>query len=173
MEDKTGKFWFGTKSDVCVYDGKSFAVLTNNIVASPMSDYGKSFANVRAIMEDRKGNVWLSGDSGLWRYDGKTFTNFSQKGAGFILEDKKGNIWATSESDDGQGWALSRYEEKSLFAKKITIIETNASTKMIFTIFEDQDGNIWFGSNGAYRYDGNTFEDFNGGKKYAAHFKLL
>jgi ligand-binding sensor domain-containing protein len=159
IEDKTGKFWFGTRGNTFVYDarlndevgqGKAFTVFTHN---------GKPFSNVRTIIEDKKGNIWLGGNDGLWRYDGSTFTNFAQKFVGYTIEDKKGNIWTSSESDNGQGWALSRYDEKSLSNKKPTVTEIT-NKPMIFGILEDDKGNIWFGADGVYRYDGNTITDF-------------
>lgn len=161
IEDKTGRIWFGTRGNACFYDGKTFTDLTHN---------GKPFTNVWSIIEDKKGNIWLGGTDGLWRYDGSTFTNFTQKFVNCIIEDKKGNIWTSSESDSGEGWALSCYDEKSLFNKKTTVTETNLSSKTIFTVFEDDDGNIWFGSSGVYRYDGFTFDDFKGNAEYPLHF---
>jgi ligand-binding sensor domain-containing protein len=157
MEDNTGKFWFGTRGHTFIYDaslpdrqGKSFTVLTHN---------GKPFINVRTIAKDRKGNIWLGGPDGLWRYDGNTFTNFTRKFVGYIIEDTKGNIWTSSESNNGQGWVLSRYDEKSLSDKNPIVTEI-ASKSMIFGILEDDKGNIWFGADGVYRYDGNTATDF-------------
>ena len=41
IEDKKGKFWFGTKGNAFVYDGKTFTVFTHN---------GKPFINVRTII---------------------------------------------------------------------------------------------------------------------------
>jgi len=150
IEDKTGKLWFGTRGNTFVYDGNTFTVFTHN---------GKPFSNVRTIIEDKKGNIWLSGADGLWRYDGSTFTNFTQKFVGYIIEDKKGNIWTSSESDHGQDWALSRYDEKSLSDKKPIVTEIT-NKPMIFGILEDDKGNIWFGADGVYRYNGNTITDF-------------
>lgn len=173
IEDKTGKFWFATRGNTLVYDGKKFTVFTHE---------DKPFKNVRSIIEDKKGNIWLGGPDGLWRYDGGTFTNFMQKFVGYIYEDKKGNIWTSSERDNsrvwaspkrdnsqawtssqsayGQGWALSRYDEKSLSDKKPSVTEIT-NKPMIFGILEDDKGNIWFGAlDGVYRYDGNTITDF-------------
>lgn len=167
IEDKTGKFWFATRGNTFVYDprlddeagqGKTFTAFTNN---------GKPFRNVRTIIEDKKGNIWLGGNDGLWRYDGSTFTNFTKKFVGYIIEDKKGNIWTSSESDNGQGWALSRYDGKSLYRSlflntpvlKPTVTEI-INKPMIFGIIEDDKGNIWFGADGVYRYDGKTITDF-------------
>lgn len=162
IEDKAGKFWFGTRGKAFVYDGKTFTVFSNQ---------GKPFTNVRTIIEDKKGNIWLGGNDGLWRYDGNTFTNFTKNFGGFIYEDKTGNIWTSSARADNQGWALSRYDEKSLYNSlfinrpvlKPTVTEVKSNEKMIFGILEAFDGSIWFGTaNGVYRYDGNTFQDFKG-----------
>jgi ligand-binding sensor domain-containing protein len=162
IEDKTGKFWFATRGNTFVYDGKMFNVYTHS---------GKPFVNVRTITEDKKGNIWLGGMDGLWRYDGTTFTNFTQRFVGYIIEDIKGNIWTSSESDTSFGWVLSRYDEKSLYNSlfinspvlKPTVTEIKSKEGMTFGILEDAKGNIWFGSGGGvYRYDGNTITDFKG-----------
>ncbi|WP_436491630.1 ligand-binding sensor domain-containing protein [Chitinophaga sp. ARDCPP14] len=168
IEDKTGKFWFATRGNTFVYDGKTFSVFTHE---------DKPFKNVRSIIEDKKGNIWLGGSDGLWRYDGSTFTNFTQKFVGYIVEDKKGNIWTSSERDhsqalavpryDGkflrnQAWALSRYDQRSLPDQRPTVTEITYNP-MFFGILEANDGSIWFGSvNGVYRYDGKTIRDFKG-----------
>jgi len=152
IEDKTEKFWFGTRGYATAYDGKTFTTITNAA--------GKPFTNVRSIIKDKKGNIWLGGFDGLWRYDGSTFTNFTQKFVGYIYEDKKGNIWTSSESANARGWILSRYDEKSLSNKKPTVTEIT-NKPMIFGILEDDKGNIWFGAfDGVYRYNGKTITDF-------------
>lgn len=156
IEDKTGKFWFGTRGSGFVYDarlngevgqGKAFTVFTNA---------GKPFTNVRCIIEDKKGTIWLGGNDGLWRYDGSIFTIVTTDFVGYIYEDRKGNIWTSSQT--ARGWALSRYDSKTLSKStllKPTVAEIYSSRKMVFGILETQDGSIWFGSlDGAYRYDG-------------------
>jgi ligand-binding sensor domain-containing protein len=152
VEDKTGKFWFGTRGNTFVYDGKTFTVFKHE---------GIPFKNVRSIIDDKKGNIWLGGLDGLWRYNGSTFTNFTRKFVGHIIEDKKGNILTSSEKDNGQGWAISRYEGKFLSDKKPTVTEMT-NKPAIFEILEDEKGNIWFGTgDGVYRYDGSTVTGFN------------
>jgi ligand-binding sensor domain-containing protein len=169
IEGRTGKFWIATRGNTFVYDprlkdevgqGKTFTVLTNN---------GEPFTNVRTMIEDKEGNIWLGGNDGLWRYDGSAFTNFTQKFVGYIIEDKKSNIWTSSVSANDQDWALSRYDGKSLYKSfllnspvlKPTVTEIT-NKPMIFGIIEDAKGNIWFGADGVYRYDGNTITDFKG-----------
>ncbi len=166
IEDKTGKLWFGTRGYARVYDGKTFATITNKD--------GKPFTNVRSIIKDKKGNIWLGGADGLWRYDGNTFTNFNRKFVGYIYEDKKGNIWTSSESSanpsstpsgnsaNTTAWALSRYDQNALSGKKPTVTEIT-SKPMIFGILEAHNGSIWFGAfDGVYRYDGNSVTSFKG-----------
>ena len=158
LEDKTGKLWFGAQGEnMFVYDGKTFTILKNKD--------GKAFNNVWSIIEDRKGNIWFGAD-GLWRYDGSTFTKVSQRGAYAIIEDKKGNIWTTGEVKPNGAWALSRYDQKSLYNKKPTVTEIMSlkGPGMLCGILEANDGSIWFGAlgpkSGVYRYDGKTITDF-------------
>jgi ligand-binding sensor domain-containing protein len=150
IEDKTGKFWFGTRGNAFVYDGKTFTAVTN-----------PPFTNVRSIIEDKKGTIWLGGNNGLWRYDGSTFAAITQDFVGYIHEDKKGNIWTSSESKQGgPDWVLSRYEEKSLSTTRPTVTEIKPKAGMLFGILEDTKGGIWFGAGGVYRYDGTSITDF-------------
>jgi ligand-binding sensor domain-containing protein len=156
MEDKTGKLWFGTRGDLSVYDGKKFTVLKDK--------EGKTFTNVWGITEDRKGNIWF-GANGLWRYDGSTYTQVSERGAYAVIEDKKGNIWTTGVTTgwgNGQVWALSRYDAKSLYNEMPTVTEIKSGRAMDFLgILEANDGSIWYGSGrGVHRYDGKTITDF-------------
>jgi ligand-binding sensor domain-containing protein len=153
IEDKTGKFWFATRGKAFVYDGKKFTIITHE---------GKPFTNVRTLMEDKKGNIWLAGSNGLWRYDGKTFKNFTTNFVGYVYEDRNGNIWTSSETS--RGWVLSWYDVKSLSYMIPIVTEINSAYNehkgMLFGIMEANDGNIWFGSFGVYRYDGSRITDF-------------
>lgn len=150
MEDKTGKLWIATRTFISIYDGKTFTPLPN-----------KTITDVWSMIEDKKGNIWLGGWDGLRRYDGKTFTGFGQnKGYSFIIEDKKGNIWTSGI--DGSAWALSRYDQKSLYDKEPAVTKIMSGPPGTFSgILEAEDGSIWFGNNGGlYRYDGKTITDF-------------
>lgn len=158
IEDKTGKFWFGTRGNTFVYDasllageGRTFTALTNN---------GKPFTNVRSIIEDKKGNIWLGGNDGLWRYDGSTFINVTANFIGYIYEDKNENIWTSSQT--AKGWALSRYDARSLSISPFirpTVTEITSMGGMIFGILEANDGSIWVGTlQGVERYEGKTVQ---------------
>jgi streptogramin lyase len=168
MEDKNGKLWISARGDISIYDpsaalragGKTFTKLTNK---------DNRAYDVYSIVEDKKGNIWLGGWDGLRRYDpsaalragGKTFTKFGHnQGYNSIIEDKKGNIW-TSGIRNGS-WALSRYDQESLYDKEPTVTEIMSGRLRTFSgILEANDGSIWFGNNGGlYRYDGKTIHAF-------------
>jgi ligand-binding sensor domain-containing protein len=151
VEDKKGKFWFASRGNTFVYDGKTFNVFMHD---------GKPFKNVRSIIEDKKGNIWLGGNDGLWRYDGNTLTNFTERFVGYIMEDRKGNIWVSSEKDSNLGWTLSKYDGTTLSNEKPNVTDV-VNKKMIFGILEANDGSIWFGDlDGVHRFDGNNITDF-------------
>ena len=155
MEDRTGRFWFGTRGEAFSYDGKTFTVFKNK--------EGKSFKNVWSIIEDKKGNIWLGGTDGLWRYDGSKCTNITQDTIVCIYEDKKGNIWTGSPT--ANKGTLSRYDEKSLSDEKPVVtkikVEAEGQAKAVLGISEAADGSIWLGTfNGVRRYDGYTVTDF-------------
>lgn len=155
VEDKTGKVWFGTWTYAGVYDGKAISTIKNKD--------GKPFKNIRSMVKDKKGDIWLGGGGGLWRYDGTAFTNFTQNSVGYVYADRQGNIWTTSQSDNSDDWALTRYDGKSLSGKKPTVTKIKSGADGLFGILEARDGSIWIGaSDGMYRYDGITTKHFGG-----------
>lgn len=168
MEDKTGKLWIGTRGEACFYNGRTFTVIKNKD--------GKAFNNVWSIVEDKRGYIWFGAETvedkkgdtlvvsvGLWRYDGRSYTKVSERSASAIIEDKKGNIWTTGSINphDSSVWALSRYDQKSLYDRNPDVTVIISVKKMLCGIFEANDGSIWFGSmNGVYRNDGKHITDF-------------
>ncbi len=160
VQDKTGKFWFGTRGNTFTFDGKKSTAVTYK---------GEPFLNVRKIIADTKGNIWLaSAEDGLWRYDGNTFTNISQQPTGYVYEDKKGNIWTSSQPpyNGSEKWALSRFDGQTLSHEKPTVTDVMSDYEdcknLIFGISEANDGSIWFGTlSGVYRYDGNAISALN------------
>ncbi len=135
MQDKTGILWFATRSGVSRFDGKSF---TNFKTAE-----GKDFDNARTVIEDRAGNVWIGGNDGLIRYhDGKLET-LNSNFTGYLYEDKSGNMWISSRSE--RGWSLSKYDGKT-FELVIDKFGAGDFQGQVFGIYEDNVGNIWYGT---------------------------
>ena len=148
---------------------------------SQNSPYNLSRYAVYSILKDKKGNVWFGTQAeGVCRYDGKSFTWFKEKGLSGsavlgLFEDSKGNIWF---GNNGAG--LFRYDpsadsaqHKSLKTdgksvinfteeKKLSNNEFKTSGKSgpgtlarVYTINEDNDGNLWIGTvdSGVWRYN--------------------
>lgn len=164
IEDSSGNIWFGTRGGVCYYNGKIFTRVNNQT--------GDPFNNIRSIIEDKNGKIWVGGQDGLYRYDGKNFTQFSKDFIGFLYEDKKGSIWFSAGTPQPRNMVLYRYDPSASLSaggrsgprlgepyfNKIFVGEGQ-----IFGILEDQQGNIWFGTEvGVCRYDGKTFAYFKG-----------
>lgn len=149
IEDRNGRIWIATRGNTFIYGKDGVAIFKNKEYA---------FQNVRTLLEDRGGNIWFGGNDGLWRYDGSKFTQLSQSFGGFVYEDSGGNIWTSSQADDG--WALSRYDQKSLLDEMPKATHIRSREKMIFGILEARDGSLWFGTtHGVSRYDGKVVTD--------------
>jgi ligand-binding sensor domain-containing protein len=135
MQDKTGILWFATRTGVSRFDGKSF---TNFKTAAD-----KDFDNARTVIEDRAGNIWIGGNDGLIRYrDGKLET-LNSSFTGYLYEDKSGNVWTSSRSE--RGWSLSKYDGKT-FELVIDKFGAGDFQGQVFGIYEDNVGNIWYGT---------------------------
>lgn len=68
-----------------------------------------------------------------------------------MIQDRKGNIWIAS-------WeGIFRYDGKSF-----TNITSKVSSARFFSVLEDRNGNMWFGTigSGVYYYDGKSFRNF-------------
>lgn len=160
VEDKKGYIWFASgmppgMEGVISYDGKSINSFKPN---------GDGW--IRFIVEDKKRNLWFSGrGKGNFVYDGKNFTKFTDKvGIGNpLLVDASGNIWFGGEErpstieNEGGIWC---YDGKTF---KNYNINDGIGKYAVFCMFQDRNGNIWFGTRntGLYKFDGKTFTNYS------------
>ncbi|HMD14865.1 MAG TPA: two-component regulator propeller domain-containing protein [Bacteroidota bacterium] len=175
-----GNLWFGTYGGVYRYDGKSFLYLPlpDADVESQFEPSSRSNLlnpySVYCLFEDKAGNVWFGTESrGVCRYDGTSFTWFTEKGLSgsavrSIFKDKRGNMWFGNN-----GGGVYCYDGKSLTnftdEKKLgnpdflkTLKGKPGTLARVWTIAEDKNGNLWFGTidAGAWRYDGKSLTNF-------------
>jgi ligand-binding sensor domain-containing protein len=160
LEDRKGNFWFATIGEgAYYYDGKSFKHFTIR--------EGLLNNEVTSICEDKKGNIWFGTSGGASCYDGKLFRNYfidgnaikedrkwkpftvrQPNGVNIIKEDKTGKLWIGTKSEtfiyDGKTFTILRNKDGKAFYN-------------VWDITEDRKGNIWFGADGLWLYDGSTF----------------
>ena len=159
-QDREGHYWFGTNGDGVVrFDGEALTYLSLK--------QGFGGTAVRGILQDDAGAMWFATDGGVSRYANEKFTNYtvadglSDNSVWSLMRDKSGAIWAGTHEGvcrfDGKSWVpfpLPRVD--------VDNPESRFSPKVVFGLFEDRDGNIWFGTDGegVHRYDGKSFESF-------------
>lgn len=150
-QDQSGNMWIGTFFEsIYKYNGKSLLNLHNN--------EGLMGNNIRGIAEDRLGNIWFATNDGLLRYDGSEFTVLKRKDGlicdevSSIIIDKSGLIWVGTE--DG----LCTYDGKSFTPFVLPSAEISGvdyihqAPRMINSIFQDAQENIWVAQNGGGVY---------------------
>ncbi len=156
LEDKEGNIWFGTNSDgVCRYNGRQFVYFTTK--------EGISGNAIRKMVEDKEGNIWMATNNGLTMYNGKTFRVFTEEDGlpsndtWSMLYNSKGEIWVGTmkgvcklKDDRFTAVDLPVYSSSKCF--------TRFTPKLVWTIYEDKGGNIWFGTDGdgVKMFDGKT-----------------
>jgi ligand-binding sensor domain-containing protein len=184
LQDKAGNLWFGTTGEgVYRYDKKGFTQFT--------ARDGLSSNTVWSIMEDKKGRIWFGTDSGLSRWDGTSIRHVpistaselskmslpipnappSEKPAVWsMMEDKKGTIWVGTSV----GMFCCKDEAFTTFLENAKVRNADGlQLKMVESILEDRQGNVWFasgmppGMEGLCRFDGISLTRFNpGGEKW-------
>ncbi len=154
LEDKKGNIWLASQ-DSGVYLQPAGQTGFKLFKAKD----GTGIGSALHIYEDRAGNIWF----GASRYDGNSFRTFTTKD-GFptnnirlLLEDKTGKLWF-----GGQGENILVYDARLHGdigqGKPFTILKNNDGKVFnnVWSIIEDKKGNIWFGEDGLWRYDGKT-----------------
>lgn len=158
-QDKKGNFWFGTNGDGIIrYNGQ--------VLEKISIDGIRPNFRVLEIVEDKAGNLWFGTSEGLIKYDNKEFTPFSKKD-GLPGEDEE--IWGLTIDQNGLIWVgsiggVSHFDgEKfipfSLPVSKVENAKPMLSDKLVFKIVEDQNGTMWFATdgNGIFKYKNGKF----------------
>ncbi len=168
-EDRDGNLWIGTAFEgVIRYDGESFVTFT--------TEDGLAGDTVREILEDDDGTLWFATWGGLSRYDGEHFTtltdyaldaitySFTEEGdhrdLWDVMRDGQGRLWIATL--DGafvhDGETFVRFPLEALAQPH----DFEFSSNMVYSVFEDRDGALWFSTDGAgvVRYDGETQTTF-------------
>jgi ligand-binding sensor domain-containing protein len=172
--------WFeaGNKDGVYRYDGQKL-----HYVAFPPHKVLNHNDNLFAVTDISKGKnnmIWFATYAGVFGYDGNGFTIINDETLGFdrkiaplhirsIFEDSKGRLWI---GNNGIGVLLKEGDSIINYSNKNNLIHPNSkrngdkspqeTLEHVFTIAEDNKGNIWFGDRdaGIWKYDGKAMKNY-------------
>ncbi|MBN2611463.1 MAG: response regulator [Bacteroidales bacterium] len=163
LKDSKGFIWIGTWNGLNRFDGYNFTYFKQN--QNDKNSVSNNF--IYALAEDRFGNIWVGTSSGLnvYLYDENRFIAYyhnnsdsqtiSSDRINAIIEDSNGEIWLGTSNGADKLTILDksgtigtirhfRYDEDQL---------NTLAGKNVLSIYEDGDGDIWFGTdNGLTRY---------------------
>jgi ligand-binding sensor domain-containing protein len=137
---KAGRVWIATYAVVIGFDGTSFTIIDDESLGHT-EDTG--FLHARCVFEDSKGRVWIGNNGiGVVMRDGENTTNFTQA--------------------HGVGRRFLPIGAPEIARRPGDAPAGQPSLHRVFSIGEDRDGSIWFGTieQGAWRYDGATLRQF-------------
>ncbi len=129
---------------------------------------------ITGISKGKNNRVWFANYEGVFGYDGKDFILFKENDFPYhvrsVFEDSKGNLWI---GNNGIGVLLFDGESTINFSNKYNVSNPEyyknyqvsdqpGLLARVFSIGEDKDGNIWFGTvdAGAWKFDGENLTNY-------------
>jgi len=158
----------GTGGGIHVYNGSSWKFI------SSFNDGGLFSNIIFGSTVDHDGNLWVSGFYGVGKYDGNTWTYYNTSDGlaenynWRLLTARDGTIWLS-----GSGASQSDTNMVTSF-KNGTFTKHDLGNQYHESLFEDSNGNIWFGSfesNGVAKYDGSNVTIY--GKKDGVNLDVV
>lgn len=155
FQDRDGDYWFGTNGDgVARYDGESLTYIS--------VEQGLAGSAIRGILQDPDGAMWFATNDGISRYQSGRFTTYQASNSVWsIMQDSTGVIWAGTHA------GVARFDGESFVQFLLPRVEvenpeSRFSPLVVFGLFEDRAGNIWFGTDGegVHVYDGESFTSY-------------
>lgn len=158
MQDSRGFMWFGTEAGLSKYDGLNF---TNYNTSAIAENTQLSNNVIKCVYEDDNKNIWIGTEYGLNLLHQSTgqisqFINnreiknsISNNVVTSIGEDAEGNIWVGTLS----GLNRIKYNNQSKSANFDHFKHSNSNANSlcsdrIYSIFVDQQQNLWFCTEG-------------------------
>jgi ligand-binding sensor domain-containing protein len=157
IQDKQGVIWIGSTEGLTRFDGENFDIYTGAMCNT----------HIICTARDKQDNLWFgTASDAAYKYTGEEWQNIIPVISGLrpnvtiqdIFVDKQGDIWFAVTGNQGKRTApidhgVIRYDGNDW---------TNfLGRTLVTTIFQDNQGNLWFGSNvGVIRYDGAEWQTF-------------
>jgi signal transduction histidine kinase/ligand-binding sensor domain-containing protein/CheY-like chemotaxis protein len=157
LVDSKGDLWFASYG-LIHFDGEQFRRFTTE--DGLVNDF------VFGLSQDSQDDLWIGTKEGVSRFDGQSFANYTpadglaHRRVMAIMADREGNMWfgtgAWGPNNIFSGNGVSRYSGRDF---KNFISGKDLGPSVLFTLAEDQRGNLWFGGwDGACYYDGDKIQ---------------
>ena len=165
-QDRSGSIWFGTNED-------GLARMNGDRLDYFTPEQGLGGRAVRGIGEDAQGHLWVATNGGVSVYRDGKFENLTMADGlpsnevWSLKIDSKGRVWVGTLNGlayfDGAAQKVGRPSFTSLElpqTQKNSISRFNP--KLVWNIYEDTDGAIWFGTDGdgVKKFDGERIRSF-------------
>ncbi len=168
--DESEILWLGTYGGgINKYDPDQFKFKHYKYLPGDRNSLSEN--TVRSILVDRDGELWVGTHGGLnrinrktnriktYKYDQNNLTAISSNMVRALCEDSKGIIWAGT-----WGSGLNSFNKRTGIFKRYISLPTRAdSIGQVRVLKADNQGNIWVGGNGLWRFNPLT-------NKYKSYF---
>ncbi len=143
LQDQKGSLWFGCSNGLFKLQDATLVRATRESGAFPTEP-------VLALAEGTNGSIWVGTTAGLTRLDPTGSTNFTAEqglltnAVRSLCMAKDGTLWV------GTTGGLQRLEHGQLpFVRQVNslVAEYDWTRELIYTLFEDEEANIWAGCN--------------------------
>ena len=161
-QDNELNIWIGTKDHgVNQFISTSFSENYQLLAPGRINIFSNKFElkhyHANVFSQDREGNIWIGSENGLNKYMGALFKMYNQNDnlidnlVWSVLADSKGNLWfGTAKGVSKFSFpAIPGNQDKKRYNDPIVenyTVENGLSENIVISIFEDMQGNIWFGS---------------------------
>ncbi len=167
-QDRSGAMWFGTNED-------GIARMQKDRLDYFTPEQGLGGRAVRGIAADTQDRLWVATNGGVSLLSDGKFENMTvadglpSNEVWSLFIDSKGRVWAGTIEGLAYCDAASVKEGRAVFTKlELPKTQEHSSSrfsyKLVWAIYEDQAGALWFGTDGdgVKKFDGKQIQNFGG-----------
>jgi signal transduction histidine kinase/ligand-binding sensor domain-containing protein len=142
--DKAGTLWIGTDRGLNTFSLKP-KKFHNSLFASKDGSITNQ-SKIYEIITAKDGMMWYCTEKGLYRFDGKNKPQsmYLLKDAEELVQDKSGKLWMSGEAGFASFDIANNKAERFL-----TIAPDSFDVNIIWTLYTDDEDNLWMGTGGA------------------------